>query len=98
MTTETTNHDQPDQVPVSADDDVYFDYSEAGYRATDAAISAMTTASFASERPMFDALAVGLEPFFRGLTIADQHAVAGFLAGAANRVRESLTPHSIQEN
>ena len=98
MNTETTGHDQPEPAPASPADDVYFDYAEAGYRATDEAIGSMSAACFSSEQPLLDALAIGLNLFFRGLTIADQHAVAGFLAGAANRVRESLTPHSIQEN
>lgn len=92
MSTETTNCEQPD--PVSADDDVYFDFAQAGYEAASSAITATIANDFESERPLFDAMATGLNPFLRWLTLAEQHAVAGFIAGAANAVRDALNPLS----
>lgn len=68
----------------------YYDGAEEGYKAVDAAIATMTEANFANEQPLFGALNVGIGKHVTDVSDANLHPLAGFLAGAANRLREAL--------
>lgn len=68
----------------------YYDGAKAGYEAIDAAIVAMNSNGFADEQPLFAALNKGIGPHITDTSNPNLHPLAGFLAGAANRIRESL--------
>lgn len=77
-----------------AEHDVFFDYAESGWKAVDAAFSKAGAESAALEVALAEALQVGVGPFISALSNAEVHAVAGFLAGAANRLSRLATTHT----
>lgn len=68
----------------------YYDGAEEGYKAVDAAIATMAETNFANEQPLFGALNVGVGPHVTDLSQEGLHHLSGYLAGAANRIREAL--------
>lgn len=70
----------------------YYDGAEEGYKALDAAIATMAETNFANEQPLFGALNVGVGPHVTDLSQEGLHHLAGYLSGAANRIREALNP------
>lgn len=68
----------------------YYDGAQAGYEAIDAAIVAMCGNGFTDEQPLFSALNKGVGPHITDTSHPNLHPLAGFLAGAANRLREAL--------
>lgn len=69
---------------------LYFDGAQEGYAAADIAIANMAGNGFANEWPLFVALNSGVGPHVTDLSHEGLHHLAGFLAGAANRLREVL--------
>lgn len=68
----------------------YYGGAEEGYKAVDAAIATMAETNFADEQPLFGALNVGVGPHVTDLSQEGMHHLAGYLVGAANRIREAL--------
>lgn len=69
---------------------LYYDGSKEGYEAIDAAIASMSGNGFADEQPLLAALGKGVGPHINDTSDPNLHPLAGFLAGAANRIREAL--------
>ena len=68
----------------------YYDGAKAGYEAIDAAIAALKSNGFADEQPLLAALSKGVSPHITDKSEPNLHPLAGFLAGAANRIRLEL--------
>lgn len=68
----------------------YYDGTKEGYEAIDAALATMSSNGFADEHPLFAALNTGIGPHITDTSDQNLHPLAGFLAGAANRLRNAL--------
>lgn len=69
---------------------LYYDGAKQAYEAIDAAIASMSGNGFADEQPLFAALNKGVGPHITDTSDPNLHPLAGFLAGAANRIREEM--------
>lgn len=70
----------------------YYEGAQLGYEAIDAALATMSNDGFTDEQPLFKALNAGVATHVTDLSDENLHPLAGFLAGAANRIREALNP------
>lgn len=69
---------------------LYYDGAKEGYEVIDAAIASMNSNGFADDQPLLAALGKGVGPHITDTSDPNLHPLAGFLAGAANRIRAAL--------
>ena len=87
---QTQSSEEPAPIPTESPfQELYAAESKRGYEAIGGAIDQMQANDYAVETELFLALASGFHPY--QLNEETRYALAGFFAGAANRLRETLS-------